>query len=156
MAKIICSAVGNSKIGATGGWDIFPALDSSYIQLSGQNSWSTVSISVPAMQEGDVIIGYHLIGRIETAGDNASLEFALCKIRPFQNYMSGSGVQGIGGQAISVSAESNLLLSNLNAGRSGFSEVVDGTETFAVMITGSSSGAAIIQITGVAIVFNRP
>jgi len=136
-----------AKAATSSGWTV-DAVDSVCVSTLAQ-SLSTKALVVPVtgLKVGDTITGFHLIGQVESAGNNVTIDAALRKHTAAAADVADASV----GAMTQVVVAADTILSASNTRKASLSEVVAADETFYVLITGTTGAATDIALQGVAI-----
>jgi hypothetical protein len=149
--KLVIPAVHHSRIGATSGWVTNAASDAALVTLPASQTNATLVVAVGPMKVGCTITGFHLIGQVESAGNNVTINAALRKMTAAAADVADASV----GAITELVVNSDTIISSANAGKTGLSEVAGEDEIFYVLIRGTTTGSTDIALQGVAIIYDE-
>lgn len=141
----ICPAQGRSKAGASVGWGIAPNLNTSFVALSAGTGPSTLVIAIDGLRVGDLITGFSLMGQVESAGNNVTIDASLRKMTSAAADLVDASVGDM--TQLVVAADTALGLSN--ASRTGLAERVVAGVNYYVLVTATTTASTDIVIQGV-------
>jgi hypothetical protein len=142
---------GYSKVGATAGWTVGGGAVNTGLTATmvASQAGGTLVVPILGLKVGDTITAFHLIGQVESAGNNVTIDAVLRKMTAAAADVSDAAV-GSGMTQLVVAADT--ILSDANAGETGLTEVVGANETFYVLVTATTTGSTDIALQGVAVV----
>lgn len=145
--KRVMNAGVHAKAGTSSGWTV-AAVDSLCVStLAASLSTKVLVVPVTGLKVGDTITGFHLIGQVESAGNNVTIDADLRKHTAAAADVADASVGAMTQLVVSADA----ILSASNARKASLSEVVAADETFYVKITGTTTALTDIALQGVAI-----
>lgn len=140
-----------AKVGATAGWTVGDAADTSLTLCPASQTAATLVFPVTGLKVGDTITGFHLIGQIESAGGTVLVDAALRKHTAAAADVSDASV----GAITQVEVVADTIMSATNTRKASLTEVVAADETFYVLITATTAASTDIALQGVAIEFSE-
>jgi hypothetical protein len=149
LIKNVCNE--NAKVGTTAGWVVAAASNIRQFTVPAAQTGSTLVVPVCGLAVDDVIIGFHVSGQIESAGNTATLDADLRK----HVAVAADNSDGSVGSITQVSATADTLLTTTQA-KTGLSEVVSDDEAFYVLITATTAAATDVALNGVVVYALRP
>lgn len=141
---------GLGKVGATTGWVSGGGAVNTGLAgtLIASQTNSTLVIPITGLKEGDTIIGFHLIGQIESAGGSVTLNADLRKHAALAADPSDASLGAIAALVVTADAK----VDDTNAKKLlDAPEVVGRDETFYVLLTGTTAAATDIALMGIAV-----
>jgi hypothetical protein len=147
VRKIILNAGAASKAGTSSGWATAAVDSKSLATLAASLSSKALVVPVPGLAVGDTIVGFHLVGQIESAGNAVVVDAALRKHTAAAADVADAAVASM--TQLSVSADT--ILSAANTRKGNIEEVVGIDETFYILITGTTLGSTDIALQGVVV-----
>lgn len=145
--KLMVPATGLAKVGGTAGWAVAPADNLSLVTLPASQTGSKLVIPVAGLRVGDKILGFHLLGQIESAGGAVTLDAELRKHTAAAADVADAQV----GAMTQIAASADTKVDAENSERVDLSEIVGADETFYLVLTGTTAAATDIAIQGAAI-----
>lgn len=144
------TAPGNAKVGATAGWTIAAASDTSRVTMAAGGTASTLVIPiVAALKVGWTITGFYLVGQIESAGNVCTLDANMFKLTAAAADLTDASIGAI--TQISVTADTEISAAN-STKTLVTPEVIAANESFYVLITGTTAASTDIDLMGVAVI----
>lgn len=135
-----------AKVGATAGWTVAAATDLWYAAtMAAGGTASTLVVPITGLKVGDTITAFSVIAQIESAGNTATLDADLRKITNVAAEPTDASIGAI--TQVSVTADTAVAASKTLA----TPEVVGATETFYVLITGTTAANTDIILQGVTV-----
>lgn len=118
--------------------------------LAASNTASVLAVAVDGLKEGDQIVGYHINGQIESAGNTATLDVAVHKTTPAAAAVSDAAVTGTSMTQVSVSADTALTIVNTQKEFTDANVVsVDDDNSYYLYVTGTTAASTDIEISNV-------
>lgn len=141
----------SAKVGATAGWVVAAAADIFLLTCPASQTGSTLVIPLSGLKVGDTITAFHLVGQVESGGNNVTIDAALRKQTAAAADVSDASV----GSITQLVVAADTILSDANAGKTGLAEVVAADETFYVLVTATTLASTDIALQGVAVVVSE-
>lgn len=139
----------DGKVGAAAGWAVRAAADTWMSTLPASQTASTLIVPLVGLVEGDVIMGYHLLGQIDSAGNAASIN---CKLTEFVPAAAGSAATDLSGTTLgAVSTTADLLVNVDNTVKTlaiGDRIVVRTDRTYFAVVSGTTAATTDIEFLG--------
>jgi hypothetical protein len=132
------------KVGATAGWAPRGANNLIAATLPASQTNSTLVIPLPGLRVGDEILGFSLLGQIESAGNTASISANLRK-------MTGAAADLVDASVASMtqlSVTADTLVNRRNARATNLTVKVGEGEMYYLLITGTTGLATDIALLG--------
>lgn len=145
--KIILSAAGRAKAGATAGWVVAAGDNIALVTCPASQSGSTLVVPITGLKPGWTITSFHLIGQIESAGGTVTVDADLRKHTAAAADVADASV----GAMTQLSVTADTIMSASNTNKASLTEVVGADETFYVLITATTAGSTDIALQGVAV-----
>lgn len=146
--KRIMNAGVLAKAGTSSGWTV-AAVDSVCLAtLAASLSTKALVVPITGLKVGDTITAFHLIGQVESGGNNVTIDADLRKHTAAAADVADASV----GAITQLVVAADTILSASNAGKTGLSEVVGENETFYVLLTATTTASTDIALQGVAVV----
>lgn len=144
------TAPGNAKVGATAGWTVAAASNTSRVTMAAGGTASTLVIPiVAALKVGWTITGFYLVGQIESAGNTCTLDASLFKLTAAAADLTDASIGAI--TQISVTADTEISAAN-STKTLDTPEVIAANESFYVLLTGTTAANTDIDLMGVAVI----
>lgn len=142
----------NAKAGTTSGW-VVNAGDNlnSLARLPASQTSSTLVIPLDGLKVGDTITAFHLVGQVESAGGNVTIDAALRKQSAAAADLTDASVGAMTQLALTGGTAVDTILSAANTAKTALADVVGADESFYMLITGTTAGSTDIDLMGVAI-----
>lgn len=142
---LIPAAIG--KAGATSGWVPGAADNISLATLPASKTASTLVIPLTSLKVGHKILGFSILGQIESAGGAVTLDAELRKMTSAAADVVDATVASMTQLAVTA----DTLVSVANAMKDGLTETVDAGETFYLLITGTTAASTDIALQGIVV-----
>lgn len=139
------SIAGRGKIGATAGWVVAGADDLSLNTCPASKTAATVTLALPGLNKGDIIVGFHLVGQIESAGGTVTVDAALHKHVAAAADVTDTAL----GSITQLSVTADTVMGEDNTRVDGLRVLVSEHETFFLLITATTDAATDIALMGV-------
>lgn len=138
-----------AKVGATAGWTVNAGVDT-FMSTCAQNATNgTLIIPLRGIEIGDRIVGHHMIGQIDSAGNAASIS---AKITEFAAVAAGSVATdktGTTGSVLSVTADTAMTEANTKKIFDTANEVlVEDGKTYFAIVTATTGATTDIELLG--------
>ncbi len=138
-----------ARRGATAGWQ---ASGTSNVGLMATLAASSAAgaklvVPVPHLKVGERILGFHLIGQVESAGNSVTLDADLRSVTAVAADVSDASVAAM----TQVSVVADTALGKANAFKHGLSEVVLDGVTYYFLLSARTFGSTDIALQGIAI-----
>jgi hypothetical protein len=140
---------GYSKVGATAGWTVGGGAVNTGLtatMAAGQTA-GTLVVPISGLKVGDTITSFHLIGQVESAGNNVTIDADLRKHTAAAADVADASVGAIAQLVVAV----DTILSATNTNKASLTEVVAADETFYVLLTATTTASTDIALQGVAV-----
>lgn len=146
---ILIQAGGLAKVGATAGWVVAGAADTSLVTCPASQTASTLVVPVPKLKAGDTITSFYLVGQIESAGNAVTVDADLRK----QTAAAADVTDASIGAITQLSVTADTIMSSSNTAKTlATAEVVGADENFYILITATTGASTDIALMGVAVV----
>lgn len=145
-----------AKVGGTAGWVVAGAADNNLATLPAGSTASTMVLALDKLQIGDEIVGYHLLGQIESGGNAASLQASIRAHTVAAADVAEGGVTGTIMTTLSVTADT--AVNESNAARvipEAARFKVEENKTYFMLFTGTTAASTDIALMGV-VLYVRP
>lgn len=146
-AKLMIPAAGQSKAGATAGWVVAAAANTALVTVPASQTGSTLVIPVTGLNVGDKVVGFHLVGQVESAGNTVTIDADLRKHTAAAADVADASV----GAMTQLALTADAILSSSNTRKAGLEEVITEDETLYVLVTATTAASTDIALQGVAI-----
>lgn len=150
-ARKVTLNVGDAKAGATAGWAVRGAANTSLATLPASQTSSTLVVPVHGLKVGDVITGFYLLGQIESAANTVTVDAELRKHTSAAADVADASVASM--TQISVTADTAINKSNSR--KASLSEVINEDETLYVLITGTTGLSTDVALQGVVVEYTE-
>jgi hypothetical protein len=140
---------GLSKVGGTAGWTVGGgAVNTGLLatMAAGQTGGKLV-VPITGLKVGDTITSFHLIGQVESAGNNVTIDADLRKHTAAAADVADASVGAITQLVVAV----DTILSATNTNKASLTEVVAADETFYVLLTATTTASTDIALQGIAV-----
>jgi hypothetical protein len=140
---------GYSKVGATAGWTVGGGgVDTGLTatMAAGQTA-GTLVVPISGLKVGDTITSFHLIGQVESAGNDVTIDADLRKHTAAAADVADASVGAIAQLVVAV----DTILSATNTNKASLTEVVAADETFYCLITATTTASTDIALQGIAV-----
>jgi hypothetical protein len=140
---------GYSKVGGTAGWTVGGGAVNTGLtatMAAGQTA-GTLVVPISGLKVGDTITSFHLIGQVESAGNNVTIDADLRKLTAAAADVADASVGAITQLVVAV----DTILSATNTNKASLAEVVGADETFYVLLTATTTASTDIALQGVAV-----
>ena len=139
---------GIGKVGAGAGWAVGAAANTGYLAtMAASQTAGTFVVQIPYVGVGDTITGVYPIAQIESAGNTVTLDFDL---RAHTNTAADPGDASVlSGTQISVTADTAVGIAHVKTG----THVVLATNSYYILLTGTTGASCDIILLGAAVVF---
>jgi hypothetical protein len=140
---------GLSKVGGTAGWTVGGgAVNTGLLatMAAGQTGGKLV-VPITGLKVGDTITSFHLIGQVESAGNNVTIDADLRKHTAAAADVADASVGAIAQLVVAV----DTILSASNTNKASLAEVVAADETFYVLLTATTTASTDIALQGIAV-----
>jgi hypothetical protein len=140
---------GYSKVGGTAGWTVGGGAVNTGLtatMAAGQTA-GTLVVPISGLKVGDTITSFHLIGQVESAGNNVTIDADLRKHTAAAADVADASVGAITQLVVAV----DTILSATNTNKGSLTEVVAADETFYVLLTATTTASTDIALQGIAV-----
>lgn len=124
-----------------------------YAQLPQSQSDAEIAFGVSGLKIGTKILGYYPLGRIESAGNAASLTLIPSVVTPTASSIGQDDMPG--SPNLTVSASANTLLNESNAFQSADYVTKEGESVY-FYITGTTAASTKVELAGVVLFIEEP
>jgi hypothetical protein len=140
---------GYSKVGATSGWTVGGGAVNTGLTatMAAGQTGGTLVVPISGLKVGDTITSFHLIGQVESAGNNVTIDADLRKLTAAAADVADASVGAIAQLVVAV----DTILSATNTNKASLTEVVAADETFYVLLTATTTASTDIALQGVAV-----
>jgi hypothetical protein len=140
---------GYSKVGATAGWTVGGGAVNTGLTatMAASQTAGTLVVPISGLKVGDTITSFHLIGQVESAGNNVTIDADLRKLTAAAADVADASVGAITQLVVAV----DTILSATNTNKASLTEVVAADETFYVLLTATTTASTDIALQGVAV-----
>lgn len=139
----------DGKVGAAAGWTVRAGADSFMATLGAGLADDTLVIPLHGLEEGDRIVGYHVIGQIESAGNAASFNVKLHSSIPVAAGSTHTALTGTTCNTVSKTADTALTEANTKFNIAEANQpVVDSGKAYFAVITGTTGASTDIEFLG--------
>lgn len=139
----------DGKVGATSGWTVRAGADTWMSTVAASQTAGTLVVPLPGLQEGDVIVGYHLLGQIDSAGNAVTLDAQLYEFVPAASGSAAAALTGTDMTQISVSADTKVDELTATKAFAGTAEVtVARDRTYFALLTATTGATTDIELLG--------
>jgi hypothetical protein len=140
---------GYSKVGATAGWTVGGGAVNTGLTatMAAGQTGGTLVVPISGLKVGDTITSFHLIGQVESAGNNVTIDADLRKLTAAAADVADASVGAITQLVVAV----DTILSATNTNKASLTEVVAADETFYVLLTATTTASTDIALQGVAV-----
>jgi len=148
--RLVCTA---GKVGATAGWVVAAADDLGLAAtLPAAQTASTLVIPLPKAVLGKTIVGFSVLGQIESAGGAVTLDAELRRLRADAADVVDSSVASMTQLAVTADTKVNRD----NAAKTSLSEEPTEDDSYYILITATTAAATDIALQGVVLEVVEP
>jgi len=135
-----------AKLGAGAGWTLGGGAVNLGLMatMAASQTAGTLVVPIPGLKVGDTITGFSVVGQIESAGGAVTLDADLRKLTAAAADVTDGSVGAIA--QIAVTADTAVATA-----KTGLAEVVAATETFYVLLTGTTAASTDIALQGITV-----
>lgn len=138
-----------AKVGATSGWVVNGAADTFMSTLPQSQTNSTLVMPLTGLEVGDKIVGVHLEGQIDSAGNAATIKHQLYEFDPQAAGSVASALSGTLSNTLSVTADTELSETNTKKSYADANQVtVKAGRTYFLLITATTGGTTDQELLG--------
>lgn len=141
------SVPGQAKAGATSGWVVAPAADTALVTCPANSTASTLVVPLPEFKVGDKLMGFYLVGQIESGGNTATVDADLRVMTAAAADVTDASVASM--TQLSITADT--VMSRSNTLKEGFEHIVAVDESFYMLITATTGVATDIAMQALAL-----
>ena len=146
----------DGKVGATAGWTVRAAADTWMSTMAQNGTGSTLVLPLPGLQVGDLIVGYHLLGQIDSAGNTVTLDVDLREFVPAVGASAAAALSGTGMTQVSVSADTKLDINNTQKKLTDANRVrIREDRSLFALITGTTGATTDVELLGLVLYVKR-
>lgn len=150
--KWLVNAAGQAKVGGTSGFVVAAADNIGLVTCPAAQTGAKLVVPLPFLKKGMKIKGYHLVGQVESGGNNVTIDADLRKHTAAAADVADASVGAI--TQLVVAADTILSKSNTLKTFST-AETVGEDETFYVLITATTTASTDIALQGVAVILDE-
>ena len=136
----------DGKVGGSAGWTVRAAANTWMSTVAASQSGAKLVIPLTGLEIGDKLVGGHLVGQIDSAGNQVDITH---EIYEFDAAAAGSAASAKSGtsKTLSVTADTELKESNTFKGYADANQVVvqDG-KTYFALLTATTLGSTDIEL----------
>lgn len=144
--KMFISAGGLGKVGGTAGWVVAAADNLNLVTLPASQTGSKLIIPVPSLIIGTKVKAFHLVGQVESGGNNVTLDADLRKMTSAAADVADASIGAM--TQLVVAVDTILGAANTRKVLTTPEEVaVD--ESLYMVITGTTLGATDVALQGI-------
>lgn len=138
-----------AKVGAAAGWTVNAGANTFMSTCAASQTNATLVVPLTGLEIGDRIVGHHMIGQIESAGNAVSIAAKLTEFAAVAAGSVATDKTGTTGTTLTVTADTAMTESNTKKTFDSANEVVveDGKTYFAI-ITATTLGSTDIELLG--------
>jgi hypothetical protein len=134
-----------AKVGATAGWVVGAADNLGYMAtLPASQTGSTLVIPIDGLKVGDTILGYWLVGQVESSGNTVTLDCNLRKLTATAAEPVDTSVSSMTQISVTADTKVDAVLRQVTGG----TEVVGQDETFYLLVTGTTAASTDVILMG--------
>lgn len=148
VKSIVINAGTLGKVGAGAGWAVKGAANTDLATMAASQTAGTLIVPITGLKRGNRIVGFSLIGQIESAGGAVTLDADLRKQTSAAADVSDASVATM--TQVSVTADTALVASNTQKDLTT-DELVEGGENFYMKLTGTTAASTDIALQSVVI-----
>lgn len=137
----------DGKVGGASGWAVRAAANSWMSTVAASQTGATLVIPLHGLKKGDRIVGYHLLGQIESGGNTASLNCKLVRGTPVAADSDFSDIPGTSMTQLSAAADKAIVRANTYT-KFKVPVVVDSDHTYMAQLTATTGSGTDIQLLG--------
>lgn len=145
--KTIFNVAKGSKAGATAGWVVGGAADTSLVTLPASQTSSTLVMPVHFNNSGKKIVGFYLIGQVESGGNAVVLDCVLKKHSAVASDVTTTTIASM----TQVSVTADTALTSANTLTDVRDEVIGENDTYFFLITGTTLGSTDVALQGIGV-----
>jgi hypothetical protein len=149
--KLVFNVSKGSKVGATSGWSVGAAADTALVTLPASQTASTLVMPVHFEDSGKKIIGFYLVGQIESGGNAVTLDCVLKKHSPEAADVATSTIASM----TQVSVVADTALTDSNTITDVRDEVIDANATYFFLVTGTTLGSTDVALQGIGVLLSE-
>lgn len=145
--KRITNAAGQAKVGTTSGFVVAAGDDIALVTCPASQTAATCVVPISNLKVGERIVAFHLIGQIESAAGEVTVDAELRKHTAAAADVSDASV----GAITQLVAVADTIMSKTNTRKSALDEIVGEDETFYVLVTVTTAESTDVALQGVAV-----
>lgn len=139
----------DGKVAGAAGWAVRAAANSFMCTVAQSQTAGTLAMPLPNLKKGDKIIGFDIIGQIDSGGNTATLDCQLYESLPVLGASTHTAITGTDMTQVSVSADTKLSKANT---RKSFTEqyqkVVAEDAAYFALLTATTGATTDIEVIG--------
>lgn len=138
----------DGKVGGTSGWTVRAAADSFMATMAQNGTAGTLVVPLPNLKKGDVLVGYDIIGQIDSAGNTVTLDCQLYESLPVAAGSTHTAIEGTSMDQVSVTADTKLSSGNARKLFDNAEKTVAEDAAYFALITGTTGGTTDVEFLG--------
>jgi len=146
----------DGKVGGAAGWTVRAAASTWMSTVAASQTAGILIMPLPGLRVGDLIVGYHLLGQIESAGNAVTLDAALHEFVPAAAASASAALSGTDMTQVSVTADTKLDINNTETKLTTANRVrVQQDRTLFALLTATTLGSTDIELLGLVLHVKR-
>lgn len=141
----VVSAAGQGKAGTTSGWVVAAADNIALVTCPASKTASTLVVPLPQLKVGERIVGFHLVGQIESAANTVTVDANLRKHTAAAADVADASVASI----TQLSVVADTAMSRTNTAKGALDVIVAEDESYYVLITATTGASTDIALQSV-------
>ncbi len=142
----------DAKVGATSGWTVRAGADSFMATCAASQTNATLIVPLVGLEDGDRIVGFHVNGQIESAGNAVTFNVKLHSSIPVAAGSTHTALSGTTSNTISKTADTALNEDNTKFNLQADNQVVvDANKAYFAVVTATTLGSTDIEFLGLAL-----
>lgn len=136
-----------AKVGAGAGWTVNAGADTFMSTCAASQAGATLVIPLNGLEVGDKVVGFHLVGQIESGGNAVDIAVAL---KEFKAVAAASvATTKFTGRTLTVTGDTAMSKDNtFNAIPDGSQFVVEQGKSYFALVTATTLGSTDIELLG--------
>lgn len=146
--------VHDGKVGATSGWTVRAAADAWLSTVAQSQTAATLVLPIPGLKRGDAIVGWHLIGQIESGGNTVTVDSALNRHDAVAADVTTTAVASA--TQLSVTGDRAMTETNTKKALESYQhQIVDDGETYFLLLTVTTGASCDVALQGAVVWVKR-
>lgn len=139
----------DGKVGSAAGWTVRAGAASFMSTLAASKTADDLIVPLVGLKAGDVIVGYHLVGQVESGGNTATVDCALYESLPAAAASTHTILAGTSMTQLSVATDTKMSVANTKKTIESFSHktVLEDAAYFA-RILGTTAASTDVEFLG--------